>query len=195
MKTRIVLRSFLSLVAAGCALAAEGPVPTGIPNLDHVWVVMMENHGYGQVVNNPTCHTSTTLVVSRIRHQLLRHRPSEFDQLPRGSGRFELRHTDRQFSGLARLRLHHQPLVRHCPPTTPCPQYLPDLRHRDGCRDGCNRPPMRPPALPVSTTSTAFNPSRRPPIPLARPSPISSRKRDAHGKAIRKACRPWAPTP
>lgn len=33
--------------------AAEGPVPTGIPHLDHVWVVMMENHGYSQVVNNP----------------------------------------------------------------------------------------------------------------------------------------------
>jgi hypothetical protein len=44
---------FLSVVAAGCALAAEGPVPGGIPILDHVWVVMMENHGYGQVVNNP----------------------------------------------------------------------------------------------------------------------------------------------
>ena len=35
------------------AFAAEGPVPTGIPHLDHVFVVMMENHGYGQVVNNP----------------------------------------------------------------------------------------------------------------------------------------------
>src|ERR1039457_5853544 len=53
MKMRIVLGSFLSLVTAGCALAAEGPVPTGMPNLDRVWVVMMENHGYGQVVNNP----------------------------------------------------------------------------------------------------------------------------------------------
>src|ERR1035438_8376998 len=53
MKTRIVLGSFLSLVTAGCAVAAGGPVPTGMPNLDRVWVVMMENHGYGQVVNNP----------------------------------------------------------------------------------------------------------------------------------------------
>ena len=53
MKTRIVLMGCLCAVAAGCAFAAEGPVPTGIPNLNHVWVVMMENHGYGQVVNNP----------------------------------------------------------------------------------------------------------------------------------------------
>lgn len=45
--------SFLSLATAGYALAAEGPVPTGMPRLDHVWVIMMENHGYGQVVNNP----------------------------------------------------------------------------------------------------------------------------------------------
>ena len=53
MKKRIVFMGCLSMAAGGCALAAEGPVPTGIPNLDHVWVVMMENHGYGQVVNNP----------------------------------------------------------------------------------------------------------------------------------------------
>jgi hypothetical protein len=33
--------------------AAEGPVPTGIPHLDHVFVIMMENHGYSQVMNNP----------------------------------------------------------------------------------------------------------------------------------------------
>jgi hypothetical protein len=55
MKKRTMLLSCLPLVAAGAALAAEGPVPTGIPHLDHVWVVMMENHGYGQVVNNPNC--------------------------------------------------------------------------------------------------------------------------------------------
>ena len=40
-------------VVAASAFAAEGPVPTGIPSLNHVWVIMMENHGYGQVVGNP----------------------------------------------------------------------------------------------------------------------------------------------
>jgi phosphatidylinositol-3-phosphatase len=35
------------------ALAAEGPGPKGIPHLEHVFVIMMENHGYGQIVNNP----------------------------------------------------------------------------------------------------------------------------------------------
>jgi hypothetical protein len=40
-------------LAANLAFAAEGPVPQGIPHLDHVFVIMMENHGYGQVVGNP----------------------------------------------------------------------------------------------------------------------------------------------
>jgi hypothetical protein len=35
------------------ALAAEGPVPSGVPRLDHVFVIMMENHGFGQIMNNP----------------------------------------------------------------------------------------------------------------------------------------------
>ena len=46
----------LCLVAcalATAALAQQGHVPTGIPRLDHVFVIMMENHGYQQVVNNP----------------------------------------------------------------------------------------------------------------------------------------------
>src|SRR5450631_2645324 len=38
---------------ATCACAEEGSVPQGIPRLDHVFVIMMENHGYSQVVNNP----------------------------------------------------------------------------------------------------------------------------------------------
>jgi hypothetical protein len=44
-------------IASAClsagALAAEGATPTGIPHLDHVFVIMMENHGYGQIANNP----------------------------------------------------------------------------------------------------------------------------------------------
>jgi phosphatidylinositol-3-phosphatase len=35
------------------AVAAEGPTPKGIPHLEHVFLVMMENHGYGQILNNP----------------------------------------------------------------------------------------------------------------------------------------------
>lgn len=38
---------------AGAAAAQQGPVPQGIPHLDHVFVIMMENHGYGEILNNP----------------------------------------------------------------------------------------------------------------------------------------------
>jgi hypothetical protein len=38
---------------AGTMFAAEGPVPKGIPHLDHVFVILMENHAYGQIVGNP----------------------------------------------------------------------------------------------------------------------------------------------
>ncbi|MDE2367895.1 MAG: hypothetical protein KGN16_02905 [Burkholderiales bacterium] len=43
-------------LAAGCAapaIAGEGQTPQGAHRLDHVWVVVMENHGYGQIVGNP----------------------------------------------------------------------------------------------------------------------------------------------
>ncbi len=45
-------------LAAACLVstqvqAAEGAVPHGIPHLDHVFVVVMENHGYSQLLNNP----------------------------------------------------------------------------------------------------------------------------------------------
>jgi hypothetical protein len=55
MKIRTALLSLITVVSAGSAFAAEGPVPTGIPHLDHVWVLMMENHGIGQVVGNSNC--------------------------------------------------------------------------------------------------------------------------------------------
>ena len=43
----------LATALAGSAMAAEGPVPHGVPHLDHVFLIMMENHGYGQILNNP----------------------------------------------------------------------------------------------------------------------------------------------
>jgi hypothetical protein len=42
-----------ALLAVVGANAAQGPVPAGIPQLDHVFVVMMENHAYGQIAGNP----------------------------------------------------------------------------------------------------------------------------------------------
>jgi phosphatidylinositol-3-phosphatase len=53
MKKKALL---VSLLAAGlsCAASAQiGPVPKGVPHLDHVFVIMMENHGFSQILNNP----------------------------------------------------------------------------------------------------------------------------------------------
>jgi phosphatidylinositol-3-phosphatase len=41
------------MAAAYSGVAAEGPAVGGLPRLDHVFVIMMENHGYSQVVGNP----------------------------------------------------------------------------------------------------------------------------------------------
>lgn len=52
MKKKAVL-SLLAAALTSPLFAAQGPVPKGIPRLDHVFVIMMENHGYSQIVGNP----------------------------------------------------------------------------------------------------------------------------------------------
>jgi len=47
----LMITSLLALTGAG--IAQQGPVPKGIPALDHVFVIMMENHGYNEILNNP----------------------------------------------------------------------------------------------------------------------------------------------
>ena len=44
---------FLAALLAAPAHAAEGPVPAGVTRLDHVLVIMMENHGFSQIIGNP----------------------------------------------------------------------------------------------------------------------------------------------
>ncbi len=58
MKRTALLAGVLAL-ATFVAVAQEGPVPTGVPPLDHVWVIMMENHGFVQVLNNPAAPFTT----------------------------------------------------------------------------------------------------------------------------------------
>jgi phosphatidylinositol-3-phosphatase len=53
MKNANFLIGLAAIAVAGVASAAEGPVPRGIPHLDHVFIIMMENHGYAQVIGNP----------------------------------------------------------------------------------------------------------------------------------------------
>ena len=57
MKMKFSLKSAAALLAAASlvspALANDGDGNKGVPRLDHVFVIMMENHGYLQILNNP----------------------------------------------------------------------------------------------------------------------------------------------
>ena len=53
MRIKTAVNTLLAAALGAVAYAAEGPVPNGISDLDHVFVIMMENHGYSQIVNNP----------------------------------------------------------------------------------------------------------------------------------------------
>jgi hypothetical protein len=50
---RYTALSLLAIACVGSVFAAEGPSPKGVRHLDHVFVIMMENHGYSQILNNP----------------------------------------------------------------------------------------------------------------------------------------------
>src|ERR1700733_954782 len=53
-KTSAFVAAALAATVAGNVHANEGPVPKGVRHFDHVFVIMMENHTYEQVVGNPT---------------------------------------------------------------------------------------------------------------------------------------------
>ena len=53
MKIKAGMLSVFLLAVAGGALGQQGPVPKGVTPLDHVFLIMMENHGYSEILNNP----------------------------------------------------------------------------------------------------------------------------------------------
>ncbi len=53
MKKSALALGLLAVILPRPSMAAEGAVPRGVPHLDHVFLIMMENHGYGQIINNP----------------------------------------------------------------------------------------------------------------------------------------------
>src|SRR5579862_5244451 len=53
MRIKAAILALLAPALVSTAFAAEGSVPKGISELDHVFFIMMENHGYGQIFNNP----------------------------------------------------------------------------------------------------------------------------------------------
>jgi len=56
MMKRLIQRTVLiagPLLVIPTLFAHEGDTPQRLPRFDHVFVIMMENHGYGQIINNP----------------------------------------------------------------------------------------------------------------------------------------------
>jgi phosphatidylinositol-3-phosphatase len=49
---RKALSAGVLVFAARAVFAQQGPVPEDVPALKHVSVIMMENHGFVQVLNN-----------------------------------------------------------------------------------------------------------------------------------------------
>ncbi|WPP04440.1 alkaline phosphatase family protein [Methylocella tundrae] len=64
MKRRAAGLALLMSCVANGGFAAEGVTPTGIPHLDHVYVIMMENHGYSQILNNPNAPFTNRLALA-----------------------------------------------------------------------------------------------------------------------------------
>ena len=65
-----MFKAFASLclaagIASTAASAQQNARPTGIPHIDHVFLIMMENHGYQQVVGNPNDPYLNSLIAGR----------------------------------------------------------------------------------------------------------------------------------
>lgn len=64
LKKAVIAGLFASTLAL-TGFAQEGPVPKGVPHLDHVFVILMENHGYQQVINNPNEPYLNSLIANK----------------------------------------------------------------------------------------------------------------------------------
>jgi len=64
MKKNVVILLLCVGALAASMFAAEGPVPKGVPRLDHVFVIVMENHAYGQIVGNPNAPFANSYIKS-----------------------------------------------------------------------------------------------------------------------------------
>jgi len=53
MRMKLAIEALCAAALVSSAFAAEGDVPKGVSELNHVFVIMMENHGYSQIVGNP----------------------------------------------------------------------------------------------------------------------------------------------
>ena len=62
MSRKIVMLCLAALAIVATAAAQEGPVPKGVPKLDHVFIIMIENHD--QKVNKEGEKDSSGLVAT-----------------------------------------------------------------------------------------------------------------------------------
>ncbi len=53
MRVCLIALAAAAAMSTSSAFAAEGAVPDGLPKLKHVFLIMMENHAYGQIAGNP----------------------------------------------------------------------------------------------------------------------------------------------
>jgi len=65
MLKKVTVFGLFMIACASAVLGQEGPVPRGIPHLDHVFVIIMENHGYYQVINNPNESYLNSLIANK----------------------------------------------------------------------------------------------------------------------------------
>lgn len=65
MIKKAVLLGLFTAALAGATCAQERDVPKGIAHLDHVFLIMMENHGYQQVINNPNEPYLNSLIANK----------------------------------------------------------------------------------------------------------------------------------
>ena len=143
MKSKIriqtVLAGLTAATLAGAALGAEGPVPRGVAPLDHVFLIMMENHAYGQVIGNPNMpffnqyanHANLATNYFAVGHPSL----TNYLEIVGGSN-FGVR---RQFAELAQHELRHKSEQRVRIVGIRVHRHLPDRRHRHRRRNAAAR--------------------------------------------------------
>ncbi len=65
MMKKASILCLLAATLAGTVLAQDRDVPKGVPHLDHVFVIMMENHGYQQIIDNPNEPYLNSLIANK----------------------------------------------------------------------------------------------------------------------------------
>jgi hypothetical protein len=172
--------------------AAEGPTPGGVPRLDHVFVIMMENHGYSQILTNPNAPYINELAnaANMATNYFAIAHPSSTNYLEvTGGSNFGV-HTDNYpdwHNSSCTTNLASKIVATDNPASPPiCPIVGTGTDAATPAIDLTNET-TGPPGV---NNTTVFNRFRRQATSPAKPLLISWLSAAAPGRAIRKAC-PW----